>query len=209
LPIRAFPRLEMGGRGRRSHAQVAEGLKRLATAPFSFQLKLRHAARTGRRRQPGRLLCGVLGHCGPMATRSLDLETREGRAERRARLQATGYRLPVRHTVGRWGRLTTRCAAGECLQPRTRPTAWFFSGPRARRTSAPPHSFPCPWAAPQLFLSLGCCCCICCCICCCRRLCCICRMGRTCRTRRICCASVSQARRISAPPRSFPCPSSR
>ena len=81
-----FPRLEMGGRGKRSHAQVAVWLKRLATAAFSFELKLRHAARTGRRRQPGRLLCGVLGHCGPMATRSLDLETREGRAERRARL---------------------------------------------------------------------------------------------------------------------------
>ena len=76
----------MGGRGKRSHAQVAVWLKRLATAAFSFELKLRHAARTGRRRQPGRLLCGVLGHCGPMATRSLDLETRKGRAERRARL---------------------------------------------------------------------------------------------------------------------------
>ena len=67
-------------------AQVASRLKRLATAPFSFELKLRHAARTGRRRQPDRLLCTLPSHCGPMATRSLDLETREGRAERRARL---------------------------------------------------------------------------------------------------------------------------
>ena len=173
-------------------------------------------------RLDGRACRFVLGHIWPRPRRALSplcVSPCPGAVSQTTRRSSDGFRSwwpqvatpgsSLRHTVGRWGRLTTRCAAGECLKPRTRPTAWFFSGPRARRTSAPPHSFPCPWAAPQLFLSLGCCCCICCCICCCRRLCCICRMGRTCHTRRICCASVSQARRISAPPHSFPCPSSR